>query len=205
MKLYLFENKPLDHSLCDSSSLCDKTIMNSDDYVLRVYEPFDRDMKPIINIFLVKAKEQFKLLMPNAYKLFIQSTLLNPNKSSNYFLKTNPFYQHKTIVLSSQSVYKCFGDSIFKDLNLLLIVNFLIECPVHTLIYLKNVSSFDIYSDQTDPGVLINHLNSLWGQKYFSLKRIITIRDYLLSKVHIWILRYFTFTFFIYVLFVFKI
>ena len=105
-------------------------------------------------------KIKYKWLMPNVSSEMIKKYLLNTLKQDSFFLKTNSSYSHQYLLIDSKRLFECFGECLKTNnrLNLLLFLNFLTECPVHTLTSLKELNFDDILLSSNDPNDIINHL-----------------------------------------------
>jgi len=134
---------------------------NEEPLACKTYKPVNS--KSNDHIFLSYNKDdkiKYKWLMPNATSCTIKKYLLNTLKQDSYFLKTSSKYSHQYILIDSQLLFQRFGECQNKNnrLNLLLFVNFLTECPVHTLTSLKELNLDDILLSSKDPNDMINHL-----------------------------------------------
>lgn len=106
-------------------------------------------------------KLKYKWLVPNAAAPLLKKNLLNSLKQDVYFLKTNTNYAYQFLLLDSQCLFNCFGDYLINNnLNLLLFLNFLSECSVHTLTSLRDLNFDDLLLSSEDPNDMINYLVS---------------------------------------------
>lgn len=133
---------------------------------LKQYKPVSTDPPCTDNIYLNYNKNdrvKYKWLMPKASSLLIKKNLLNPIKQDYYYLKTNTSYSYQFLLLDSQCLFKCFGDCLVNNnLNLLLFLNFLSECSVHTLTSLKDLNFNDLLLSSEDPNEMINYLVNIF-------------------------------------------
>ena len=81
-------------------------------------------------------------------------------------MKINSLYFHRMLVINTEVLLEYFGYQIYKDMNMFLLISFLQECPVQTLVSVKD-SSFEYIHNATD---MVKFLNAIWGQNHFSVK-----------------------------------
>ena len=116
---------------------------------------------------------KFKWLMPKKFQeLFFHNETIQLNEQSKIlsFCKLDTFYKHRMLVVSIHDVCDCFEDQIQTYMNsTMLFINFLCDCPVHTLV--KNFNFESVLSESnTDPNAVVDFLNGIWGNRYFSLE-----------------------------------
>jgi len=128
-----------------------------------IYKPNDSDtqINDYVHLsFNKNNKIKYKWLMPNKISCLIRKTLLNPMKSDDYFLKVNTNYSNRFLLIDSQCLFQCFGETLLNScLNVYLFSHFLSECSVHLLISLKDLNFDDfLLNNSQDPNEMINYL-----------------------------------------------
>lgn len=128
-----------------------------------IYKPNDSDtqINDYVHLsFNKNNKIKYKWLMPNKTSCLIRKTLLNSMKSDDYFLKVNTNYSNRFLLIDSQCLFQCFGETLLNScLNVYLFSHFLSECSVHLLISLKDLNFDDfLLNNSQDPNEMINYL-----------------------------------------------
>lgn len=157
-----------------------KSSPSREQYNCTVYMPNESVHDSIFLLFSEADRVKFKWLMPVYSRTFIQNNLMTTANNNNEFLKLNPLYQCRLLVISHAEFNHCFGDQIYKDLNILLFIIFLAECPVHMLVSVNNLEFGSVRTSQD----MVDYLNVIWGQRYFSLKEAKMRMEYLIYKVN---------------------
>lgn len=165
-----------------------KSSSATEEYNCTDYMPNEPVHDSIFLLFSETDRVKFTWLMPIHSQTFIQKNLMNTASNDKDFLKLNPLYQCRLLVVSHAEFNHCFGDQIYKDLNILLFIIFLAECPVHMLVSVNNLEFGSVRTSQD----MVDYLNAIWGQRYFSLKEAKMRMEYLIYKVK-WGVKSFSF------------
>lgn len=84
------------------------------------------------------------------------------------------------LVLEFNEVLEYFEELMVTNESSVLFINFLNDCPVHTLIFDNRISFVDVMTRSDD---MVEYLNKIWGKDHFNLKEATIRVEYLRHKV----------------------